>query len=129
MMKEIQHRSIYDAIGGSEAIEKIVRGFYKRVGKHPLLIPIFPADLTETAWKQTLFLTQFFGGPRRYEEERGHPMMRRRHLPFPITPSRRDAWLDCMHEAIDEAEIEEPYRTAIFEKLTLTANHMMNTPE
>ncbi|MHA6251707.1 globin domain-containing protein [Oceanobacillus sp. CAU 1775] len=128
-MKDIQHRSIYDAIGGYEAIEKLVDNFYSKVAKHPLLIPIFPEDLTETARKQTLFLTQFFGGPRLYEEERGHPMMRRRHLPFPITPSRRDAWLSCMDEAIEEAGIEEPYRSAMFERLTLTANHMMNTPE
>jgi|SRR5699024_8120142 len=128
-MQDIQHRSIYNAIGGQEAIENIVRHFYKRVAKHPLLIPIFPEDLTETARKQTLFLTQFFGGPPLFSEERGHPMMRRRHLPFPITPSRRDAWLACMEEALEEAGIEDPYRTVIFEKLTLTANHMMNTPE
>lgn len=128
-MQDIQHRSIYHAIGGQKTIEKLVHHFYKRVAKHPLLVPIFPEDLTETMRKQTLFLTQFFGGPRLYEEERGHPMMRRRHLPFPITPSRRDAWLACMEEALAEAEIAEPYRTIIFEKLTLTANHMMNTPE
>ncbi|GGN65308.1 globin domain-containing protein [Oceanobacillus indicireducens] len=128
-MQDIRHRSIYDAIGGYSEIEKIVDSFYARVAKHPLLIPIFPEDLTETARKQKLFLTQFFGGPRLYEAERGHPMMRRRHLPFPITPSRRDAWLDCMKEALEEAGIDEPYRTIIFEKLTMTANHMMNTPE
>ena len=128
-MEQIVHGTIYEAIGGFDTIDKLVNAFYKRVGKHPKLIPIFPEDLTETARKQSLFLTQFFGGPRNYEAERGHPMMRRRHLPFEITPSRRDAWLDCMAEALDEIEIEEPYRTAIFEKLTLTANHMMNSPE
>ncbi|MFC4024454.1 globin [Oceanobacillus longus] len=128
-MEQITHGTIYEAIGGFDTINKLVHAFYKRVGNHPKLIPIFPDDLSETARKQSLFLTQFFGGPRLYEEERGHPMMRRRHLPFEITPSRRDAWLACMAEALIEAEIEEPYRTAIFEKLTLTANHMMNTPE
>ncbi|MCR1835477.1 globin [Oceanobacillus caeni] len=124
---EIKHGTIYEAIGGFDTIDKLVTAFYKRVGKDPDLIPIFPDDLTETARKQRLFLTQFFGGPRLYEEERGQPMMRRRHLPFPITPSRRDAWLSCMKEALDEVEMEEPYRSVIFEKLTLTANHMMNT--
>ena len=93
------------------------------------MIPIFPEDLTETARKQRLFLTQFFGGPQLYNEDRGHPMLRRRHLPFVITTERRNAWLDCMEEALIEAKIEEPYRTAIFKKLTMTANHMMNTPE
>lgn len=128
-MEQIAHGTIYEAIGGIDTIDKLVDAFYKRVGNHPKLVPIFPEDLTETARKQKLFLTQFFGGPRLYEQERGHPMMRRRHLPFEITPSRRDAWLDCMNEALEEAGIDEPYRTAIFEKLTLTANHMMNTPE
>jgi|SRR5699024_5495466 len=128
-MTPIEHRSIYKAIGGADAIDRIVSAFYKRVAKHPDLIPIFPTDLTETAYKQRLFLTQFFGGPPLYNEEFGHPMMRRRHLPFPITPTRRNAWLSCMQEALNEADIEEPYYSAIFEKLTLTANHMMNTPE
>lgn len=121
--------TIYEAIGGAETIDRLVTNFYKRVGKHPDLIPIFPEDLTETAWKQRLFLTQFFGGPRLFSKERGHPMMRRRHLPFEITPTRRNAWLECMNAALEETGIEEPIRTAIFEKLTMTANHMMNTPE
>jgi hemoglobin len=124
-----QTGTMYEAIGGFATIDRLVTAFYKRVGKHPKLVPIFPADLTETARKQRLFLTQFFGGPRLYSEERGNPMMRRRHLPFKITPARKDAWLEFMHEALQEAEIEEPYRTAIFEKLTMTAHHMMNTPE
>ncbi|WP_430787659.1 globin [Virgibacillus flavescens] len=121
--------TMFEAIGGFDTIDRLVNAFYKRVGACPELIEIFPDDLTETARKQRLFLTQFFGGPMIYSEERGNPMMRRRHLPFEITPTRRSAWLACMSEALDEAEIEEPYRTAIFEKLTMTANHMMNTPE
>lgn len=124
-----QPGSMYEAIGGFESIDKLVTAFYKRVGNHPKLIPIFPDDLTETARKQRMFLTQFFGGPKLYSEERGHPMLRKRHLPFQITPERKDAWLECMDSALDEAEIEEPYRTAIFEKLTMTAQHMMNTPQ
>lgn len=122
-------RSIYEAIGGEDTIHRLVDAFYIRVAKHPDLIPIFPADLTEVARKQKQFLTQFFGGPPLFQAEHGHPMMRRRHLPFPITPTRRDAWLSCMEEALEEAEIEEPLRSLIFERLTLTANHMMNTPE
>ncbi|MBR7554561.1 globin [Allobacillus sp. GCM10007491] len=125
----VQRANIYDDIGGAETISKLVDAFYERVGKHPDLIPIFPEDLTETARKQKLFLTQFFGGPNLYIQERGHPMMRARHMPFPITPTRRDAWLACMDAALEEVEIEEPYRSAMFERLRMTANHMMNTPE
>lgn len=121
--------TIYEAIGGAKTIDRLVDAFYKRVGKHPKLIPIFPEDLTFTAQKQRWFLTQFFGGPALFNQNRGQPMMRRRHLPFEITPERRDAWLGCMEEALAEVNIEEPLRTAIFERLTLTAHHMTNTPE
>lgn len=121
--------TIYEAIGGQEAVDRIVESLYTHIGQHPLLTPIFPEDLTETKWKQRLFLTQFFGGPPLYLQERGHPMLRRRHLPFPITPERGKAWLDCMDIALDEAEIEEPYRTAIFERITTVAAQMVNKLE
>ena len=119
--------TIYEAIGGQEPIDNIVTALYKHIGQHKKLIPIFPDDLEESARKQRLFLTQFFGGPALYLEERGHPMLRRRHLPFEITPERKEAWLECMYKALHEAQIEEPYLTAIFERLSMTANHMVNT--
>ncbi|GAA0491928.1 hypothetical protein GCM10008986_17680 [Salinibacillus aidingensis] len=127
-MRDIQG-NIYDAIGGYKKIEELVEAFYARVGKHPKLTPIFPDDLTETARKQKMFLTQFFGGPPLFSQERGHPRLRARHIPFEITPARRNAWVDCMTNALEEASIEEPYRTVMLEKLSMTATHMMNTPE
>lgn len=122
-------RSIYEMIGGQQKIEELVEAFYARVSKHPDLIPLFPDDFTEVARKQKQFLTHFFGGPPLYIQEHGHPMLRKRHLRFPITPTRKDAWLTCMAGALEEANIKEPYRSAMFDRLTLTANHMMNTPE
>jgi len=121
--------TIYEAIGGQEAVDRIVDSLYKHIAKHPLLIPIFPEDLTETIWKQELFLAQFLGGPPRYLEERGHPMLRRRHLEFPITPERGKAWLDCMEIALKEAQIEEKYAKAMFDRLTTVAGQMVNKLE
>lgn len=118
----------YDAIG-EEMLTRLVDAFYKRVGNHPELIPIFPPDLTETARKQKQFLTQYLGGPPLYTEEHGHPMMRARHLPFPITPLRAKAWLHCMSEAMDEVGLEGELRTQFFQRLVLTAQHMINTPQ
>src|SRR5690625_2218357 len=95
--------TIYEAIGGSETIDQIVEELYKRIGKHPKLIPIFTTDLTESARKQRLFLIQFFGGPQLYLQDRGHPMLRKRHLSFKITSERKDAWLECMYAALSAA--------------------------
>ncbi|MCA1031082.1 globin [Bacillus timonensis] len=119
----------FEMIGGEETISKLVDAFYNKVGQHPLLTPIFPDDLTETARKQKQFLTQYLGGPQLYTEEHGHPMMRARHLPFEITPTRAKAWLSCMSEAMDEIGLEGQIRTQFFDRLILTAQHMVNTPD
>src|SRR5690625_4913747 len=119
--------TIYEAIDGQDSVDKIIELLYSHIGDHPKLIPIFPDDLDESARKQRLFLTQFFGGPSLYLQDRGHPMLKRRHMEFEITPERKDAWLECMNKALYEANIEEPYRSAILERLTITAQHMINT--
>jgi len=126
---EKQFHSPYEALGGEEMISKLVEAFYKRVAKHPDLAPIFPEDLTETARKQKQFLTQYLGGPPLYTEEHGHPMLRARHLPFEITPTRAKAWLSCMKEAMDEIDLSGPLREEFYHRLVLTAHHMVNTPE
>ena len=82
----------YDAIG-AEKLSLLVDEFYRRVGRHPELTPIFPDDLTDVAGKQKQFLTQYLGGPSLYTDEHGHPMMRARHLPHEVTPKRAKAWL------------------------------------
>ncbi|PWA12759.1 globin [Pueribacillus theae] len=119
----------YEAIGGSQMIDVWVDAFYDKVGRHPDLIPIFPDDLTETARKQKQFLTQFLGGPPLFNEEHGHPMLRARHLPFPITPKRAEAWLSCMNQAMEEVNFPQPWREQIFNRLTKVAHHMVNTED
>jgi hemoglobin len=124
-----QYSAPFDALGGKKVISTLVETFYKRVGAHPDLATIFPDDLTETARKQKQFLTQYLGGPSLYTEEHGHPMLRARHIPFEITPKRAKAWLDCMREAMDENGLHGPFRDEFFQRLQLTAQHMINTPD
>ncbi|WP_141432789.1 globin [Bacillus sp. 03113] len=118
----------YDAIG-DETLSQLVDAFYRRVGQHPDLSPIFPNDLTETARKQKQFLTQYLGGPPLYTLEHGHPMLRARHLPFEITKERAESWLSCMKLAMDEIGLHGPIREHLFSRLVLTANHMINSNE
>ncbi len=72
------------------------------------LCAVFPGDLEPGKRWQFLFLTQYFGGPDRYAQERGHPRLRMRHGPYPIDMDARNRWLTYMLEAIDEVGIEEP---------------------
>ncbi|MBA4495432.1 globin [Paenactinomyces guangxiensis] len=121
--------SLYDKIGGAEKVRQLVEAFYPRVQAHPLLKPLFPEDIEPVMEKQYLFLTQFLGGPPLYTEKRGHPMLRARHLPFPITPARANAWLQCMEQALNEVGITGPERDAIWGRLVIAAHHMVNQPE
>ncbi|MBU9672264.1 globin [Planococcus sp. CP5-4] len=115
----------YDEIG-AETLSNLVDAFYARVSAHPQLAPIFPDDLTETARKQKQFLTQYLGGPNIYSAEHGHPRLKARHHPFPITPDRAQAWLECMSEAMDEVGLNGQFRETFFNRLVLTAHHMVN---
>jgi hemoglobin len=121
--------TIYERIGGAETIRAIVESFYPRVQQHPDLAPLFPDDIHPVMDKQYLFLTQFFGGPPLYSEQYGHPRLRARHLPFPITPRRAQAWLSCMSKALDDAGIEGSVREEIWSRLLYTAHHMINKAE
>ncbi len=99
-------QSVYEMLGGDEPIRKMVDAFYAKVYQDPVLRPMFPDEMEESKRRQLLFLIQFFGGPRLYSEERGHPRLRMRHFPFAIDLRARDHWLQHMQEAIDEAGIE-----------------------
>ncbi|MBY6036314.1 globin [Fictibacillus nanhaiensis] len=120
-------KSPYILLGEKQGIEKLVTTFYHLVSEDPLLSPLFPDDLTETAYKQTQFLSQFFGGPPLYTEEHGHPMLRARHMPFPITNMHAKAWLNCMERAMTLQKIQPELQELLLSRLKMTAYHMVNT--
>lgn len=123
------NRTVFELIGGAQTIERLVDAFYRRVQAHPNLSRLFPQDITPIRDKQYKFLTQFFGGPAIYTREHGHPMMRARHLPHPITPTRAREWLGCMAAAMDEIGLEGPVREYMWERIVLTARHMINSED
>jgi len=102
----------YDQFGGHEFFAKLVHRFYQGVANDSVLAPMYPADEMDAAERRLLmFLEQYWGGPSTYDEERGHPRLRMRHMPFAIDAEARDRWLTHMHDAIlemnmDDAELE-----------------------
>lgn len=114
---------------GEALLYKLIDVFYDNVSQHPELKPIFPEELSETVRKQKQFMAQYLGGPSLYTEEHGHPMLRARHLPFEITPSRAEAWLSCMRQAMDTVGLAGDIREFYYHRLYLTAQHMINTSE
>ncbi|MEQ1786294.1 MAG: globin [Acidimicrobiales bacterium] len=97
--------NVHDAVGGEPFFIALVDGFYARVATDVLLRPLYPDDLTDSRRHMTLFLQQYWGGPGTYSEERGHPRLRQRHMPFVIGEAERDAWFGHMAAALDEVVV------------------------
>ncbi|MGL4523178.1 MAG: globin [Bacilli bacterium] len=119
-------QSFYEHIGGERTVQQLVDTFYDIVAKDSTLNVLFPEDFTETKRKQTQFLTQFFGGPSLYSDEHGHPMLRRRHMPFPISKNEAIAWLACMQQSVDCLDITDEAKQFMMQRFQATATHMIN---
>ena len=96
--------SLYDAAGGMAFFERLVDTFYDGVATDDVLLPLYPGapDLSRARHRLTLFLAQYWGGPTTYSEERGHPRLRMRHMPFTVGPIQRDRWLLHMSAAVSQ---------------------------
>ena len=108
----------------------IVSRFYELVGDDEVLRPLYPEeDLDGAEDRLRMFLEQYWGGPRTYSDQRGHPRLRMRHAPFRIGPIERDAWLRCMHTAvasIDSTTLDDEHRRELLAYLDMAAQPMVN---
>ena len=119
--------TFYDLVGGAETFQRLVHRFYQGVADDPLLRPMYPeADLAGAERRLRMFLEQYWGGPKTYGQERGHPRLRMRHVPFRIGAAERDAWLRHMRDALDEVALPAQYDEMFWQYLTTAANTLVN---
>ena len=117
----------FDALGGEARIRSIVERFYDLIESDaPVLRAMLPADDSVVRKKLSLYLTEWSGGPEVYTADRGHPMLRRRHLPFAIGKEEVETWLACMGRALDDNGVDGQVRDFLDEKIAALAWHMMN---
>jgi hemoglobin len=100
--------TLFDVVGGEPFFRRLVDEFYDGVAADPVLVRLYPdaPDLTHARWRLRMFLVQYWGGPTTYSDERGHPRLRLRHMPFHIGREERDRWLGHMDAAIAVATSE-----------------------
>src|ERR1700694_4688977 len=121
--------NVYEAAGGDETFRLMVKRFYARVARDPLLRPLYPEeDLASATERLTLFLIQYWGGPSTYNELRGHPRLRMRHQPFAIGQAERDAWLRNMTAAVDSLNLAPAVRKALLDYFETASTAMINQP-
>jgi hemoglobin len=118
---------MYDRLGGMRFFQELTERFYAGVAGDEVLRPLYPEDLEEPRRHLCLFLAQFWGGPRAYDEQRGHPRLRARHLPFTIGAAERDRWLQHMGAAVRAAHLGPLEEAQLLTYFEATANHLVNS--
>jgi len=119
----------FELLGGEEGIRRLVDHFYDLMDSAPVAAGIralHPPSLETSREKLRLFLTGWTGGPPVYVERHGPPMLRARHLPFPIGEAERDAWIWCMDRALDDSDIPSDLRAYLRQRFRAVADHMRN---
>ncbi|WP_341893064.1 group II truncated hemoglobin [Variovorax sp. YR752] len=119
----------YAALGGPEAIRRLVQRFYALMDELPeayAVRKIHPDSLAGAEDSLFKFLSGWFGGPPLYTAERGHPRLRMRHAPYRIGPAERDEWMLCMHQALAEQVADVELREAVERAFASMADHLLN---
>jgi hemoglobin len=120
--------TFYGQVGGHAFFERLVENFYAAVEHDELLRPMYPEDLSDSKRHFEMFLEQYWGGPRSYSEQRGHPRLRMRHAPFRINRAARDAWLAAMSTALERerANLSDEQFKELHDYFDMAAHQMRN---
>lgn len=127
----VQEQTPYSLIGGENGVARLCDRFYELMDSVPQFAAIramHPADLQASRDKLFMFLSGWLGGPDLYVQQIGHPMLRRRHLPFAIGTAERDQWVACMYLAMESIGIDEAVREKLLTAFFDTADFMRNQP-
>jgi hemoglobin len=117
---------VYASIG-EDGFARLIHAFYAQVPDDPILGPMYPKDDLGGAEERLRdFLIGRFGGPQRYIEQRGHPRLRMRHMPFSIDTTARNRWVMLMDRALDGANLPNDVTALLREFFHSVATFMMN---
>lgn len=117
---------IFETIG-EEGFTRLIRAFYAQVPDDSILGPMYPKDdLAGAEQRLRDFVIGRFGGPPRYIEQRGHPRLRMRHMPFAIDTAARNRWVSLMDRALDEVRFPDDVDALLREFFHGVATFMIN---
>jgi len=122
----------YELLGAESGVRELVDRFYDYMDSEQEAYDVrelHAKSLKASREKLFLFLSGWLGGPDLYVQRYGHPMLRRRHLPFAIGKRERDQWMYCMRKAMDDTPIDDSLREKLVTAFTATADHMRNQSE
>ena len=123
----MQESEIFESVGGEAGIEQLVHHFYAQVPTDAILGPMYPQhELVEAEERLRDFLIYRLGGSQRYIEQRGHPRLRQRHMPFAVDRAARDQWVRLMENALALSEFPQPAAEGLREFFAEMARFLIN---
>ncbi len=110
-------------------IRALLERFYLCLSQSPIK-HLFPSDIEElkkAGQTSADFFIQICGGPQYFNQNRGAPMMKRRHAPFAITPEARLHWLVCFENALEPVGCSEISKQSFWDYINLFSIRMVNS--
>lgn len=124
----MQESEVFNAVG-EDGFQRLVAAFYEQIPGDDLLGPMYPDDDLPGAEERLRgFLVYRFGGPQTYIEQRGHPQLRGRHIPFQVNQAARDRWVQLMENAFGKADLPEAAAAVMKPFLANVATFLINQP-
>jgi truncated hemoglobin YjbI/ankyrin repeat protein len=92
----------FEALGGRQAVARLVNGLYDRIEADTVLRPAFNRDLTREREKLKLFFEAWFGGVPRYFDAEWPPGLKAAHGSVSISRGMAGRWLGHFLDAFAE---------------------------
>ncbi|MFC4406297.1 truncated hemoglobin [Haloarchaeobius iranensis] len=119
-------RTLYERLGGREAIRAVVDDFYDRLIADDELGPFFEtANMERLRRTQTDFLCEAAGGPETYDAE----PVREAHLHVPFTPSHIQRAVELLYESLDAFDVPEEDADAVVQAVAAYEEDLLARPE
>ena len=92
-----------------ETCRRLSEALYARIGRDPILRPLFPGKTLRCAIEEfAAYLVQFHGGPAELTQKRWWLSIQESHRRFRIGRRERAAWLKNMKLALDDVQLADP---------------------
>jgi hemoglobin len=122
--------SLYEFIGGEEALHRLEDHFYSKVLADDLLQPLFGAGKPDHVDHLTAFTAESFGGPDRFTRELGFQHLIDVHRGLRISEAQRQRFVELYEQSLDEIGLSDDpdFRAAVHEHLEFGTQVAMQNP-
>jgi len=112
-----------------QGIRQMVSDHYDLLSQSEIkhLFPRIDEALDKAKQRSADFFIQICGGHPYFSENRGKPMLARRHATFAITPEARMVWLNCYQQVLSKLVLPVDVIQSFWNYLNVFSFWMVNT--